>query len=81
MLHPTNQSTSEHVTTQRGINTQLIAALARFRELEDDYWQGKVSREEYLAASEEVRRLRAEPMKSLAPVMREKRFVELNEGR
>jgi hypothetical protein len=75
-----NLSTSEHVTTKRGINTQLIAALARLEAVKAAYYAGQATKDAYLAVCEEVRKLRAIPMKSLAPVMREKRFVELDEG-
>jgi hypothetical protein len=51
-------------TTQRGIDTKLIAAVSRLRELETAYYAGQATRDELLTASEEVRQLRAVPMAS-----------------
>lgn len=68
--------------TQRGIDVRLIAAGERLRLAEDAYWTDPTdrrNRDEYLAAQEELRQLRAVPMQSLAPA-REKRFVSLREA-
>jgi hypothetical protein len=56
--------TSESVPTQRGIDTRLLAALADFREIEAAYNAGQATWEQVHAASEQVRTLRAIPMKS-----------------
>jgi hypothetical protein len=55
---------SQQFDTQRGIDTKLIAAVSRLRELETAYYAGQATRDELLTASEEVRQLRAVPMAS-----------------
>jgi hypothetical protein len=55
---------SQSIDTQRGIDTKLIAAVSRLRELETAYYAGQATRDELLTASEEVRQLRAVPMAS-----------------
>jgi hypothetical protein len=61
---PAPQGQPTQSDTQRGIDTKLVIALMAFREIEAAYHAGKATKAEYLAASDEVRRLRATPMKS-----------------
>lgn len=65
--------------TQRGINARLLAATLTYDGLKAAYEAdptNKAIKAAYLAAAEELRKLRAVPMPSLAP----KRFAEINEG-
>jgi hypothetical protein len=50
--------------TQRGIDTRVTAAVARLRDVQAAYRDGKATAKELLTATEEARRLRATPMKS-----------------
>jgi hypothetical protein len=61
---PASGQPTQPTDTQRGIDAKLVIALMALRDMQADYFAGKATAKQLLTASEEVRRLRAKPMKS-----------------
>ena len=74
-----HQSVQSNTETQRGIDVRLTAATARYNEAQAAYHRDPSTLDELTAAAEELRRLRSQPMKSLASAVAPKRFINLGE--
>jgi hypothetical protein len=58
------QDQSNSTETKRGIDTRLVAELARLEAVKAAYYAGKATSDEYQTAADKVRELRCTPMKS-----------------